>query len=185
MADRYAETRDAAPGAQPAPTFRRPHIDDGTRVHDLVAACAPLDRNSLYCNLLQCTHFADTSLLAERGKHLVGWISGYRLPRDPSSLFVWQVAVHRGARGTGLAAQMLMALLKRPELRDVRFVRTTVTPDNAASRALFRSVARRSNAPLREESGFEQDAHFRGRHASEGLIVIGPIRAGGMETSAA
>lgn len=159
------------------PVLRRPEGDDGVRVHDLVAACPPLDPNSLYCNLLQCTHFADTCIVAEADGELVGWISGYRLPDDPATLFVWQVAVHARARGTGLGRRMLLELVERPALGDVRFVRTTVTDDNAASRALFESVARRVGAPLREERGFERGAHFDGRHESEPFIVIGPIPA--------
>jgi L-2,4-diaminobutyric acid acetyltransferase len=168
-----------APGAGPERratlTLRSPEAHDGARVHDLIAACPPLDRNSLYCNLLQCTHFADTCILAEQGERLLGWISGYRPPAEPSTLFVWQVAVHGDARGTGLGGKLLMALLDRPGTEPVRFIKTTVTPDNEASRALFRSVARRARAPMREQSGFEKDTHFRGRHDSERLIVIGPI----------
>ena len=33
----------------------------------LIAACPPLDRNSRYFNLIQCTHFADNCIIAERG----------------------------------------------------------------------------------------------------------------------
>lgn len=168
-----------APGGSPERratlTFRAPEAEDGARVHDLVAACPPLDQNSMYCNLLQCTDFADTCILAEQGDQLVGWISGYRPPAEPATLFVWQVAVHESARGTGLAGKLLMALLERPSEQPIRFIKTTVTPDNEASRALFRSIARRANAPMREQSGFDKNAHFRGRHDSERLIIIGPI----------
>jgi L-2,4-diaminobutyric acid acetyltransferase len=83
--------------------LRRPDATDGIRVSDLVASCPPLDRNSLYCNLLQCTDFSDTCVLAERNGEAIGWISGYRPPNDPATLFVWQVAVHERARGLGLA----------------------------------------------------------------------------------
>lgn len=170
---------------RPEAVLRRPEAQDGVAIHNLVAACPPLDANSLYLNLLQCTHFADTCILAEHAGAPVGWISGYRLPRDPTTLFVWQVAVQAGMRGTGLARKMLLALLDRPGLAQTRFVRTTVTTDNTASRALFRSVARRSDAPIREESGFEREAHFRGRHDSERLIVIGPLPARRRQASAA
>lgn len=129
----------------------------------------------MYCNLLQCTHFADTCIVAEQGGHFVGWVSGYRPPDDPSTLFVWQVAVHEKARGTGLARKMLLALLERPATNIVHYIKTTVTADNDASRALFRSIARQRRAPLEEETGFEREKHFCGRHDSERLIVIGPI----------
>lgn len=167
------------------PKLRQPDVTDGVRIHDLIAACPPLDTNSLYCNLLQCRHFAETCIVAEQDSRLAGWISGYRLPRDPSTLFIWQVAVHADARGTGLAGKMLLALLDRPALDDIRFLQTTVTADNTASKALFRSVARRSNAPFSEEAGFDRHAHFEGRHASEGFIVIGPIPPRRTQASAA
>ncbi|HLT91527.1 MAG TPA: diaminobutyrate--2-oxoglutarate transaminase [Woeseiaceae bacterium] len=163
----------AAARGDAAPVFRRPTAADGVRVHDLVAACPPLDANSLYCNLLQCTHFADTSIVAERDGELVGWVSGYRRPDDARTLFVWQVAVHESARGTGLGRRMLLELLDR--LADIRWLHATVTPDNDASRALFRGVARASGAPFAEQRGFERATDFGGRHASERLIVIGPI----------
>lgn len=157
--------------------LRKPGAMDGSRVWDLVAACPPLDRNSIYCNLLQCTDFSDTCILAERGDDVVGWISGYRPPDDSSTLFIWQVAVHDEARGTGLARRMLMTMIDRPDCADVQYIKATVAADNDASRALFRSVARHSNAPIRETAGFERHCHFRGRHDSERLIVIGPIQS--------
>jgi L-2,4-diaminobutyric acid acetyltransferase len=146
-------------------------------VWELVAACPPLDRNSMYCNLLQCRHFSETCVLAERQGEAIGWTSGYRPPDEPSTLFIWQVAVHERARGLGLAKRMLFELLERRPLRHICWLKTTVTPDNAASRALFRSIAADADAPLEESSGFEQQRHFRGRHDSERLITIGPLRS--------
>lgn len=141
----------------------------------LIGACPPLDSNSAYCNLLQCTHFADTCIVAERDGAIVGWISGYRLPRDPSRLFVWQVAVAPEARAEGLAGRMLDDLVERPETRDVTHVVATVTADNQASWALFRGWARRRSASLAESLLFEGERHFAGRHASEWQAEIGPI----------
>lgn len=129
----------------------------------------------MYCNLLQCTDFADTCILAELRGRVVGWISGYRPPDDEDTLFVWQVAVHEDARGMGLAKRMLARLLARPDCADVDYLKTTVTPDNQPSRAMFRSFAKHCDAPLEESPGFDQDEHFRGRHDSERLLTIGPF----------
>jgi L-2,4-diaminobutyric acid acetyltransferase len=157
--------------------LRKPRPGDGARVWQLVADCPPLDRNSMYCNLLQCSDFADTCVLAELRGRLVGWVSGYRPPDDPGTLFVWQVAVHEDARGMGLAKKMLCDLLERDDCDDVGYLKTTITPENDASRALFQSFAEKYRAPLRESSGFDAEKHFRGRHDSERLITIGPFSA--------
>jgi L-2,4-diaminobutyric acid acetyltransferase len=72
--------------------LRAPRAEDGPTVHRLIAACPPLSTNSLYCNLLQCSHFAATSAIASRGAEALGFVAGYRLPDAPRTLFVWQVA---------------------------------------------------------------------------------------------
>ncbi len=155
--------------------LRKPDATDGTAVARLIRECPPLDRNSVYCNLLQCTDFADTCILAERDGDVVGWISGYRPPAEPDTLFVWQVAVHERARGCGLAGRMLEALVERADCEDVVRMKTTITPDNDGSFALFRSFAKRMDAPFDESDGFDKHEHFDGRHDSERLITIGPI----------
>lgn len=82
-------------------TLRRPRAEDGSAIWRLIASCAPLDENSMYCNLLQCDHFADTCVVAERAGEIVGWVSGYVLPDDSETLFIWQVAVSDAAKGQG------------------------------------------------------------------------------------
>ncbi len=157
------------------PTIRKPDAEDGVAVHRLIAACPPLDTNSLYCNLLQCTHFADSCAVAESEGAVVGFLSGYRLPHAPDTLFVWQVAVGETARGTGVAGQMLMHILRRPENAGVRCVHTTITRTNASSWAFFRKFAKNLDAQCAEEKYFDQDMHLAGGHASEFLLKIGPF----------
>ncbi|MEQ8389309.1 MAG: diaminobutyrate acetyltransferase [Alphaproteobacteria bacterium] len=158
-------------------SFRRPTAEDGEEIWSLVGACPPLDQNTLYCYLLQCSHFRDTCIVGERDGRAVGWISGYRPPEEPDTLFVWQVAVHSDARGEALARRLIQALLHRDSLADVNWIKTTVTPDNAASWAMFRSLAQALDAPMASEEWFEQERHFGGRHPSEHLVTIGPFGA--------
>jgi L-2,4-diaminobutyric acid acetyltransferase len=157
--------------------FRIPRAEDGPGIHQLIAACPPLDTNSLYCNLLQVSHFADCCVLAESRDGIVGWISGYRLPSDPQVLFVWQVAVGATMRGQGLGRRMLTQLLARPALADIRTLTTTITPSNQASWALFQGFARSLNAALQHRPHFHCDQHFAGAHETEHLVTIGPLPA--------
>jgi L-2,4-diaminobutyric acid acetyltransferase len=156
-------------------SMRPPRAEDGPAVTALIGACPPLDPNSAYCNLLQCTHFAGTCVVAERNGQMVGWISGHRPPSDPSRFFVWQVAVHETARGEGLAGRMLDELLARPAARGVTHLVSTVTQDNAASWALFGGFARRRGLPLVRTPHFERDVHFAGAHDTEWQAEIGPF----------
>ena len=83
-------TRQSPPTGAKA-QIRAPRREDGAGVWDLVQDTAGLDDNSMYCNLLQCTHFAATCALAEIDGEVVGWMSGYIPPESPDVLFVWQV----------------------------------------------------------------------------------------------
>lgn len=141
----------------------------------MIADCPPLDPNSAYCNLLQCTDFADSCIVAECGGVLVGWVSGYRPPAAPENFFVWQVAVSPAARGQRLAGRMIQALLARPQQAGVTHLTTTITHDNGASWALFEGLARRWNAHFEKAARFERDTHFAGAHATEWQARIGPL----------
>jgi L-2,4-diaminobutyric acid acetyltransferase len=146
-------------------------------VNELVAACPPLDTNSLYCNLLQCSDFADTCVVAELEGRIVGWISGYRPPSAPERFFVWQVAVAASARGGGLALRMLDVLLARPAVKGATMLATTITESNAASWALFEAFARRHGATLARTPRFDREAHLAGVHETEWEARIAPLPA--------
>lgn len=163
------------PSDKPDVLLRRPRSNDGSQVNALIARCKPLDENSVYCNLLQCTHFADTSVAAELDGELVGFISGYQVPHRPDVLFVWQVAVDEAARGMGLAKRMLNHILMRPGLHKVTELHTTITPDNGASQALFKSLARDLDCDATNQEFFDHEDHFDGQHTSEHLWRIGPF----------
>lgn len=156
--------------------LRLPLPEDGFGVNQLIEACPPLDKNSVYCNLLQCTHFANTSVLAELDGRVVGFVSGYLLPERKDTLFIWQVAVAQEARGRGLASQMLDRILNRQQCQEVYFIETTITEDNKASWALFEKLAQRYGTELVSTSLFDAQKHFSGQHQSEILVKVGPIK---------
>ncbi|MFC4878185.1 diaminobutyrate acetyltransferase [Microbulbifer halophilus] len=155
--------------------LRRPVSEDGADVHRLISRCPPLDENSIYCNLLQTSHFADTSVCAEVDGELAGFVSGYLIPERPDTLFIWQVAVAEAGRGQGLAGRMIREILRRPACAQVRYLETTITPDNEASWALFRGLARKLDTSCAESVMFDRERHFHGHHDSEMLLRIGPF----------
>ncbi len=156
-------------------TLRKPDSEDGSAIHELASRCPPLDCNSLYCNLLQASHFRDTAIVSENQGDIRGYVTGYLLPAKPNTLFVWQVAVSPEARGKGLALTMLEALLLR--LPDVEYLETTVTPTNESSMKLFHRLAKRSETAVHENVLFDKNRHFRGSHEDETLLRIGPFDA--------
>lgn len=153
------------------PRLRKPDATDGAAIWELVKTCKPLDENSMYCNLVQADHFRDWCVVAEMDGEIVGWISGYMIP-DSEELFVWQVAVGPKARGMGLGKKMLLELIERDACDGATHLKTTITEDNDASWALFRSFARAIGGDLADEPHFEEDTHFEGRHATEHMVTI-------------
>lgn len=152
-----------------------PTPEDGYALNQLIAANPPLDPNSVYCNLLQCAHFSETSIAAKYDSELVGFVSGYFLPAQPNILFIWQVAVANSMRGQGLAKRMLLQLVRDLAAHNIQFIHTTITPDNLASWALFRSLARDLTCELESQVLFARDLHFSGLHDDEHLLQLGPL----------
>jgi L-2,4-diaminobutyric acid acetyltransferase len=146
-------------------------------LHRLVRACPPLDPNSSYCNLLQCSHFQSTSIAATHAGELAGSVTAYRIPDRPDTLFIWQVAVHPSARGRGLARAMLRNLLERMKPLGIRYIETSITPGNAASLKLFAGFAAEQLAVMTRSVMFDRELHFEGAHETEDLFRIGPFRA--------
>jgi L-2,4-diaminobutyric acid acetyltransferase len=155
-----------------------PRETDGAAIHNLIRRSAFLDDNSLYCYLLLCTHFAETSVVARINNEIAGAITAYVPPGQHDTLFVWQVAVAKTAQRRGLARQMLEDILQRGQLKHIRWIETTVTSDNEASRALFSSLARRHECNIEESVMFDRTTHFHKLHDTEHKLRIGPLRKG-------
>lgn len=132
--------------------FRRPKPEDGLELHRLIAAAPPLDLNSIYSYCLFGAHFADTSIVAIGNGQPVGFISGYRIPHSPDTLFIWQVAVNQAWRGRRIAWRMLTALLSRFDSDELRHVEASVNPSNLASRGLFERLAVNRGSKLTESA---------------------------------
>jgi len=174
----------AGPAMAGGVRFRKPTSEDGAAVWRLIGDLDALDDNSMYCNLLQCTHFADTCIVAERDDEVVGWVSAYLPPSRQGTLFIWQVAVAPEMRGRGLAKAMLKALLERDACAGVSHLESTITRDNDASWGLFRSIASEFDGDLTRRPHFHREDHFDGEHATEYLCRIGPIETGAMASAA-
>jgi L-2,4-diaminobutyric acid acetyltransferase len=160
---------------EPTLTIDTPVATDASAVHALIDRCPPLDPNSLYCNLLQCTDFADTCAIARLDDDVVGFVSGYRPPAAPHVLFIWQVAVDRAARGRALARRLITRILSRPACAGVTMLHTTVTPSNAASRAMFTRLADELDAAVEVSPRFDRLIHLADHAESEELFAIGPF----------
>lgn len=154
-------------------TLRPPTLEDGPLLHQLIASCPPLDVNTAYAYHLIGAHFAATSVVAQdKGGNLVGAITGYLPPQKPTTLFIWQVAVHEAARGCGLALRMLNDIFDRHQ--GLSMMHTTIGPGNTASHRLFARFADNRGAQLKRDAFIPADACGPG-HEAEELIIIGPI----------
>jgi L-2,4-diaminobutyric acid acetyltransferase len=162
--------------------LRKPRVEDAAQIHALINACKPLDLNSVYCYLLLCQHFADTSLVAEEEKcddeekgEILAFLSGYCLPRNPEVLFIWQVAVDQRLRGQGVGKRMVRTVLQQPACQHCHSLETTITPSNIASLNLFLSVARDLGTHCIESICFSTDRFGYESHEAEYLLRIGPF----------
>jgi L-2,4-diaminobutyric acid acetyltransferase len=154
--------------------FRPPIITDAPYMQTLVKASPLLDNNSRYCYLLLCENFADTCAVVEVNGDILAFVTAYIPPDKPDTLFVWQIAVASSLHGRGIAERLIDHVLKRPDLRHIRYVEATVNPSNEASRALFASLAMTYETTLNEACIFPETL-FPGGHEQENLLRVGPF----------
>lgn len=156
--------------------LREPNVGDAAGILQLVRCCGPLDVNSQYLYLLLCHHFAQTCAVAESGGVVVGFVSAYRPPADPETLFIWQVAVAAEARGQRLASRLIEQVLSRPVCADVRWLEATISPSNQPSRALFQSLTRQLRTECHVSPLFSEHVLSGAEaHEQEDLYRIGPF----------
>lgn len=119
-------------------------------------ARATVDTNSPYSYLMLSEYFAENCAVAELDGELVGFVTGFRPIDDPETLFIWQIAVDESARGLGVGSRLLNEVVSRPQVPRLRYLEATVTPDNEASKRLFRSFAESWGAECHEEELFSR-----------------------------
>ncbi|WP_394435107.1 diaminobutyrate acetyltransferase [Streptomyces sp. SGAir0957] len=155
----------------------QPGVADGAAIWRIARDSKVLDLNSSYSYLLWCRDFAATSAVArDEDGEVAGFVTGYTRPDRPGTLVVWQIAVDSAHRGHGLAGELLDGLAAKVIAeRQVTTVETTITPDNEASQALFRSFARRHGAGVERTVLFDAGLFPDDGHLPEELYRIGPL----------
>lgn len=152
--------------------LRKPEKNDAKKIVNLIKTGGTLDLNSEYLYLLQCTHFKQSCCVALINDEIVGFVSGYRVPNSPNTLFIWQVAVSSKCRGQNLAARMIINI--KDELKS-EYILSTVSPSNSSSIRVFEKIAKAQNTTLTKEVLFAKE-DFLDAHEEEVQFCIGPIK---------
>ncbi|SDE15272.1 L-2,4-diaminobutyric acid acetyltransferase [Paenibacillus sp. UNCCL117] len=155
---------------------RKPQKEDGAAVWRLVKETGTLDLNSVYCYILLCDYFKETCVIAEADGEIAGFVSAFRPPEHPDRLFVWQIAVSPGKQRRGIGRMLLQELLSRVEPDTIRHIEATISPSNAASRALFLSLAKREKLECHWSAGYRTSLFpAEQAHEEELLYKLGPL----------
>lgn len=152
-----------------------PVVADGSALYRITRESGTLDVNSRYAYLLWCRDFSDTSAVARVDGAVVGFVTGFIRPDAANTMVVWQIAVDPSQRGGGVATKLLNHLTDRLVSRGVRYLETTITPDNSASIKLFSTFASSASARFERDELFTTEM-LGGAHAPEDLYRIGPLR---------
>lgn len=131
-----------------------------------------LDSNSPYAYIMWGDHFGGTSRVARDAAGVVGFVMAFRPPEKHDALFVWQVGVAPRARKTGLATRLIEEVWEAND--GLRYLESTVTPNNVASERLFRSFAERHAVGVETTEHYGEDLFPVGGHEAEIRFRIGP-----------
>lgn len=155
--------------------IKSPDSDYGYQISELIKNSPPLDLNSTYLYFIQSHYFNKTCAIAvNEVDKVIGFVSGFQDPRKKDTLFIWQVAISKDARGNGLASKLIHFILQ--EHPHMQFIETTITKDNTSSISLFNKISQELNTNIIEEPFLDKTKHFLNQHDSENLFRIGPFK---------
>lgn len=125
---------------------RQPILEDSARLHDLVRRALLLAENSAYCNLIHCNHFC-RYLRCRRGSGEADRFRD-RVSLSETAQYLLSLAnrCYKNGRGQRLPMRMIQHILARPVCSHATTLEATVSAINAASRAMFESVAKAKGA---------------------------------------
>lgn len=161
---------------QPIPALRQPEPEDSARIDALAGGFTSHGMSSLQGSLMSHDGFRETSVLAEQDGALIGFVSAYRLPNDPQTLFVWRVDVSETARDTGLASLMMGHLMRVQACDGVTRVQTAIKPSDESAWTLFRRFARWQRSRMDIQPFITQALTPFNQHDTEMMVTI---RVGG------
>ena len=155
--------------------IKNPDSYYGYQISELIKNSPPLDLNSTYLYFIQSHYFNKTCAIAVNEiDRVIGFVSGFQDPRKKDTLFIWQVAISKDARGNGLASKLIHFILQ--EHPHMQFIETTITKDNTSSISLFNKISQELNTNIIEEPFLDKTKHFLNQHDSENLFRIGPFK---------
>ena len=155
--------------------IKNPDSDYGYQISELIKNSPPLDLNSTYLYFIQSHYFNKTCAIAVNEiDRVIGFVSGFQDPRKKDTLFIWQVAISKDARGNGLASKLIHFILQ--EHPHMQFIETTITKDIKSSISLFNKISQELNTNIIEEPFLDKTKHFLNQHDSENLFRIGPFK---------
>jgi len=155
---------------------------DVREVHALIQSCPSLDLNSLYAYALLAEHHTDTCFVAYDNKdQICGVVTGYICPEEPDTYFLWQIAVSPTVQGKGIGSLLLDNVREQClESRQLKRLKTTISPSNKASQKLFRSFASRFDVDCKVSPFLSKQAlqplepePFETQHEPEDLYTLG------------
>lgn len=157
---------------QPVPLLRAPKSEDASRITDLTEDLASGEAYATQGELMNNSAFRDTSVVAELDGEIVGFVSAYRLPYDPQTLFVWHADVAEAAQDRGFTSLMLGHLIRQEACVGVTRVQTMITSMDERAWTLFRQFARWQRSHMKIQSFITQALTLFTRHETDHLVTI-------------
>jgi ribosomal protein S18 acetylase RimI-like enzyme len=102
-------------------------------------------------------HFSGSSLVAEDGEDLAGFLVGFMSPGPPAEAYIHFAGVHPACRGTGLARRLYGQFIAAARADGRRVVRAVTSPANDGSIRFHRAMGFTAGGPVGDYNGPGRD----------------------------
>lgn len=161
--------------------MRSPAPEDAVAIYELLQPYKPyVGTSPLYTYLLICEHFSETSLVVEdEARQIIAFTSAFIPPRQPNTLFLWEIAVKEGFHGNNLYIRMVREICSKVS---PAYVEATVNPSNDSSIRRLQKLSDIFGSECRQSTLFPSEYFGAVEHEDEDLYRIGPIEYNNSET---
>jgi len=130
--------------------IRNPTLSDTREIIELFQNSGKLDVNSSYYYALWIKEWSGTCAVAALDGCIIGALTGFVRPTDPSVYFAWQTCISPATQENNLALRLYEYVLQSLIPRGVTHLEMTIDGQNRFVRLMLANLARRYEADVED-----------------------------------
>ncbi|GEM_PF-3598627 len=154
--------------------YRKASVEDAKEIHTIVKNTPGIDDNSLYYYSLWLKEFDQSNVVATQNNKIIAFLTAFRKPKDPETLFLWQLAAIPRHGVPDLGVRLAYHLIDYEIDNNLSGVEATIDLNNKSILYVMKKIEKKYNGKMLMEEYLSEDflSGNDEHHHSETLLKI-------------